>query len=134
MERCDNKISFKIPEKYEVGITITQEDIKNWIKKVNKESQCGTPVHSRWNENIWRKSYDEIVEYLTKRLNNTSLVTEYYLCLLYLEKHLPLNLRYLPWKESIQYRRAIGLNIDKNSNKIKTQLTMNKFATVKIKE
>ena len=83
-------------------------EIKNWIERVNRESRYGVPFFSRWDKNLWKKSYDEIVDYIEKRFSVTSSEVEYYFCLLYLTKHLPVSLRYLPYKESRQYKKSIG--------------------------
>lgn len=83
---------------------IQQEKIKMWIK----DNRGSVFDFSGWDIKLWKKTYEEIVEYLVKRFKSTNFEVEYYFCLLYLENNLSAKLRYLPWKESVQYARAIG--------------------------
>ncbi len=107
-------------------------DIQQWIKNNRYGAESGTEVFYFWDSSIWKKTYEEIVEYLIKRLDTTNNEIEYYYCLLYLEKHLSEKLRYLPYKESDQYKRSIGIPVDTNKvskvqSKVKTFSTFNKM-------
>lgn len=107
-------------------------NVQKWIKNNRYGVGYGTEVFYLWDEAIWKKSYEDIVEYLTKRLETTSDEVEYYYCFLYLEKHLPEKLRYLPYKESDQYKRSIGIAVDNNKvskvqSKVKTFSTFSMF-------
>lgn len=104
-------------------------DVQKWIKNNRYGIGYGTEVFYLWDESIWKKLYEDIVEYLTKRFEKTSNEVEYYYCLLYLEKHLPEKLRYLPYKESDQYKRSVGIAVDNNivQSKVKTFSTFSKM-------
>lgn len=100
-------------------------NVQKWIKKNRYEAI----LFEFWNKSIWKKSYEEIVEYLTERLDKTSSELEYYYCLLCLENNLPEKLRYLPYKESDQYKRSIGVPVNTNiiQLKVKTFSTFSKM-------
>ena len=61
-------------------------DIQKWIKNNRYGVGCETKVFYLWDKSIWKKSYEDIVEYLTKRFEKTSNEVEYYYCLLYTNK------------------------------------------------
>ena len=103
-------------------------NVQKWIEN----NKYGVGVFDLWDESVWKKTYEEIVEYLTKRFDKTNNEVEYYYCLLYLEKHLPEKLRYLPYKESDQYKRSVGIPVDTNKvskvqSKVKTFSTFSKM-------
>lgn len=106
-------------------------DIKKWIKNNRSGIGYGTILFDFWDVSIWKKTYEGIVEYLTKRFEKTKNEIEYYYCLLYLEKHLPEKLRYLPYEESDQYKRSIGIVVD-NSRVSKVQSKVKKFNTFSV--
>ena len=85
-------------------------DVQKWIKSNRNRIE----LFEFWDRSVWKRSYEEIVECLTKRFEKTKNEVEYYCCLLYLEKHLPEKLRYLPYKESDQYKRSIGISVNDN--------------------
>jgi hypothetical protein len=106
--------------------------IENWVKNTrykNVEDVKGR-TYIEWSKDIWKKTYDEIVEYLMKRFERINNAVEYYYCLLYLEKHLSKKLRYLPYEESDQHKRSIGIKID-NSKIQKKVGTVTKFSMMR---
>lgn len=112
-------------------IMIDKTNVQQWIEYNRYGVRYGTIVFYFWDESIWKKTYEEIVEYLTNRFDKTNSEIEYYYCLLYLEKHLSEKLRYLPYKESDQHKRSIGIPVD--TNKVsKIQSKVKKFSTFSV--
>lgn len=95
----------------------TPTEIEAWVKRVTRESQCGCPVYSGWATNLWRKPYDEIVEFLIDRFETTLHESEYYLCILHLEKHVPKETLYVPFSQSPQYMEVLRTYIDNTPKK-----------------
>jgi len=105
---------------------IDKTNVKIWIEKNRGGAGYGTIKFDFWDNSIWKKTYEEIVEYITKRFEKTKSELEYYYCLLYLEKHLHEKLKYLPYKESDQYKRAIGIKVESKDIRVKSQSLVTK--------
>lgn len=66
------------------------------------------PIFGEWDRNLWRKPYNEIVEFLISRFRHTQSKIEYYYCMVYLKKELPANELYIPFENSPQYLKMLG--------------------------
>ncbi|GEM_PF-4377920 len=86
----------------------TPTEIKACFKKITAASTHGVPVFSGWDRKLWRKPYGEIIKYLQERFKTTLSEVEYYLCAMYLEKEIPKEALYVPFKQSPQYQEMLS--------------------------
>lgn len=95
----------------------TPEQIEHWVLYDAEQFFRANPwcerVHLSWvnglvcTSALWAKPYNEIVGFLEGRFGRILYETEYYMCMLYLWKHVSPERLYVPFKQSPQYREAI---------------------------
>ena len=85
------------------------EDVKDWLER-HRTGDATAPTNcTRWKKHkLWKKDYNDIIEYLKTRYNRSLCPIEYYACKLYLSKTLPEDELYMPFEESLQYQRFTG--------------------------
>ncbi len=96
----------------------TPAQTESWVKNTNANSHSGAPVFEGWDKRIWSKSYDEIVNFLIERFENTLSELEYYLCILYLTKHIEKEVLHTPFRQSPQYQDIVRMtcNVSRSKN------------------
>lgn len=78
----------------------TPEQIRTWIKFYQRNPTGYS--HPNWPGDLWRRKYDEIVEFLIERFQTTLDKAEYYGCMLYLTKDIPESELFVPFEKSPQ--------------------------------
>lgn len=97
----------------------TSKEVEAWVIKFKNTVvyEKKWMVFSGWPETLWKKPYSEIVDFLTERFRTTLSEPEYYLCILYLWKHTEKESLYVPFKESWQYCKILGMGTNTGQKK-----------------
>lgn len=82
----------------------TPEHIKSWVNAQRGNAQ----VWNEWDDKIWSKSYDDIVDYIYNKFCTTLDTVEYYCCMPFLADDMDLEILFTPFRQSPQYLRLVN--------------------------
>ena len=101
------------------------EDVKDWLER-HRTGDATAPTNcTRWKKDkLWKKDYNDIIEYLKTRHNRSLCPLEYYACKLYLSKTLSEDELYRPLEELPQYQRFMGVLNHRGENNPPTHTTL----------
>lgn len=103
-------------ERKECSKEITKEKVVSWVNEQNKLGPQ-TPFKD-WPTDLFKKPYQEIIEWILERYNSTEDEMEYYVCMIFLHETIPDDQLCTPFKDRRKINGPTSLTIKQNWSKL----------------